>query len=228
MSTEMKDMTIWLYGAPYSGKTVFASNFPNAAVLSFDGNAQHASNDAGEPLFKNEQIFNIKSLDEMQTALKKINASDKFETLIVDTIDILEQMVRQHVLDQLEIEDESQGEGYGLAWRYSREGFYKALFNMKKFKGNVIFVSWEDEYVETDKLGREFTKYRPLVNPKLHARISGLTTIIMRTIKKQTKDGFAYGLSIGGDANELGGTRMTIKKNTIPNDYQKFVENFVN
>ena len=52
-------MRIWIYGAPFSGKTTFASQFKGAKILSTDGNAEY--------LFPAEDIIRVTNGNELNS-----------------------------------------------------------------------------------------------------------------------------------------------------------------
>lgn len=214
-------MIIWLYGQPYSGKSTFANKFPKPFFISIDKNAKYIT----------ENYVDVNSLDEYSQELSKFmeNPGDR-ETLIIDNIDLLEQFIRDYYLDKLGIEDESDLDNYGKTWRLIREGTYRSVMKStklnKKFKGDIILISQEDEYVTKSKLGAETTNYRPGINPKLHDRITSLTTLVCRTFKDSKKvngeEVSRYYVSLGDKSNELSGTRIPLKETLIKNDYEEF------
>ena len=213
-------MIMWLYGKPFSGKTKFASEFPKPYFLSLDKNAQYITDD----------YVNISSIQEYSDALRDfLNDPGEHETLVIDTIDLLEQYVRAYYLDKLGIEDESDRDDYGKAWRLIREGSFQPILKAMEFEGNVIFISHEDMYTTKNIVGSEVTNYKPGINDKLHDRISGLTSIIGRSFKDSKKVGGEvinrYYVSFGSIPEELSGTRVPLKDVKIENTYEAFKEN---
>ena len=213
-------MIMWLYGKPFSGKTKFASEFPNPYFISLDKNAQYITDD----------YVNVSTIQEYSDALKEfLDDPGDHETLVIDTIDLLEQYVRAYYLDKLGIEDESDRDDFGKAWRLVREGSFQPILKAMEFKGNVIFISHEDIYTTKNVLGSEVTHYKPGINDKLHDRISGLTSIIGRTYKDSRKVGGEiinrYYVSFGSIPEELSGTRVPLKDVVIENTYEAFKNN---
>jgi len=225
---DMHGVSVLLYGDPMTGKTTLASQFPKPAVLSLDGNARWARNDNGELSFTPDSIYPVSSLDELSEQFAKIlKEGDKYETLIIDTIDILDNLVRYKVLEDGGIEDESEANDFGRTWRLIREGFKKLIQQMTlKFKGSVVLLSWEDEYTFKDELKNEKVGYRPRFNYKVLPDITGLMTVTARTKKLESKKGVRYAISIGDEANEIGGTRIPIEKTLIEASYENFINNF--
>ena len=224
----MENVSMLLYGAPMSGKTTLASQFPKPAVLSLDGNAKYARKPDGSKSFDPADIYNVSGLEELDLQFKKIiKNNDKYETLIIDTADLIENMVRYKVLDDAGIDDESEANDYGRTWRLIREGFKKLISQMIfKFKGSVIILAWEDEKIELDNLKREITTYVPRFNSKVLPEITGLMAIVARAKKIESNGTIHYGISIGDKETELGGTRIPVKKRLIESSYENFVNNF--
>lgn len=214
----MITIIIWLYGAPYSGKTTFANKFPKPFFISLDKNAQYITDD----------YINVSNVDDYFKAVKDFMKDPQdYETLVVDNIDLLEQMMRRYYLDKFGIEDEGDRDDYGKTWRLIREGTYQnVMIATTGFTGDVILISQEDEFVTKTKLGMEINNYRPGINKKLHDRIGSLTTLIIRAFKdaKRVKgeEIVSYKISMGHYAEELSGTRIPLKETLITNDYDEF------
>ena len=116
--------------------------------------------------------MNVSSVDEYFKAIKAFMKDPQdYETLVIDNIDLLEQMMRRYYLDKFGVEDEGDRDDYGKTWRLIREGTYQnVLMAVTGFTGNVILISQCDEYVTKSKLGTEINNYRPAINKKLHDR----------------------------------------------------------
>lgn len=215
----------WVYGSPYSGKTTFANSFPEPFFISLDKNAQYIVEDE-------DAYVNVNSVQEYSDALKEfMDNPGKYKTLVIDNIDLLEQYVREYYLDKLKIEDEGERDDYGMAWRLIREGTYQAIMKSSKFHGDIIWISLEEEHFTKSKLGADISNFRPRINPKLHDRLSGMTTVVCRAYKDTKKVGKEvvnrHFISIGDTVNELGGTRLAVKETKIENNYNEFNDNFI-
>lgn len=214
-------MKIWLYGKPFSGKTTFVSKIPNSLILSTDGNAKG--------LFKDEQIIPIKSVEDIQKFITDYNNGKyKCETLIVDVLEHIYDLLREYTLEHNKVSHESEL-AYGKGYQLVKDAEIFTLSKLLRLCDNVIFISHEDEYTETSAIGKETTKFRPALNAKLHDKIAGFMTMIMRTFVTETRvnDKIVrkYYLSIGDTANELAGTRIKVKETKIENDYEIFKNN---
>lgn len=214
----------WLYGEPFVGKTTFAVKFPKAFVLSLDDNAKYST----------DNYKTVVDLDELNNFInKQLKAIEKeYDTLIVDTVEYIEEMVRFYFLDKQEIEFESDANDHGRTWVIVREGVKKILNYLLRFKGNVIFLSHEQAYTKklNAKLGTEAEGYRPALNRKIHSSITGKMHLVGRMSKSERnfkgQQLVNYEISFGSNPHEMSGQRVKIKENRIKSDWNSFIENF--
>ena len=215
-------MKIWLYGRPFSGKTTFASNIPNSIILSTDGNAKG--------LFDDDKIVPIKTTEDLSTFMNDWNAGKYkgIDTIIVDVVEYLYDIIREYTLEKNKISYESDL-GYAKGWRLVSDAEWFSFSKLARLAENVVFISHEDEYVETSSIGKETTKYRPALNAKLHDKMTGLMTVVCRAVVKDIKLNDTvtkkYYISIGDDSNELSGTRVKLKSTKIENSWDEFIKN---
>ena len=129
-------MRIWIYGAPFNGKTTFASQFKGAKILSTDGNAEY--------LFPKEDIIRIKSATDLNNALTQLRKNPP-ETLVIDTTEYLLDYLRFYFLEKNKVEHESDiaYKGYGMLRSFQWEN----IVNLANMCDNVIFISHESIYV---------------------------------------------------------------------------------
>ena len=210
-------MRIWIYGAPFSGKTTFASQFPGAKILSTDGNADY--------LFPKEDIIRVRDGHELSDAMNQLKKNPP-QTLIIDTTEYLLDYIRFYFLEKNKVDHESDiaYKGYGMLRQFTWEQIVK-LANMSE---TVIFISHEAIYTEKNKFGREITKYAPQFDDKLTDKMTGLMSVVMRAVKiSNEKNDSAYVLHIDHTDDELTGHRLPIKETEIPNSKEAFDANFI-
>ena len=214
-------MNIWLYGQPFSGKTYLASKFPDNYIISTDGNAEY--------LFPEDHIYRVKTWDDLNkafVALRKIPAGQvKYITL--DVVSYLYDIVREKFLEEQKISHESDLPYKG--YKMLRDKFWDTITAITKLSDNVIFITHENIWVEKNKFGREINRFDPVFDEKLKTQMTGLMTIICRTIKEKDAEGkYHYNLQIGHIEEELGGTRLPLRDTKIVDvDYDKFMANII-
>lgn len=217
----MENLKMWLYGKPFSGKTKFATEFPDAFVINTDGNAHLFTDNVGL----------VSNLEEFRTQLAWFLKGDhEYKTLIIDVVEHIYDFVRQYYLDKLDVDYEADA-GYGKAWKMIREGFWTLMQSLASSRYNVILISHEEEYTEKNKIGREITKFRPTLDVKMHDRLCGIMKLVGRCFKDEVvlngEPVRKYYVSFGSNVDELSGVRIRLNKLKIDNTYEEFVSNLV-
>lgn len=218
-----KNIKVWVYGKPFSGKTRFASTFPKPLILSTDGNADYFGVD----------VKRIKTIEQFSDEVEKFIKSDtEHETLVVDVLEHVFDMQRDYQLGKMGVEHESDGPGFGKSYAIIRKGFWSIIRELSEIEGkNLVIISHEDEYVETSRLGVDTTKFRPALEDTkegFHNKISGIVTFVMRAYTVPNKDGSReYRLSCGSTGDELSGARLDLKNKLFGNSYAEFVKEII-
>ena len=200
-----------------SGKTTFASQFEDAYIISTDGNAEYT--------FDADKILRVRNYKELNDAIAKLKEI-KPSWVIVDTTSYLIDYLRFYWCDKNGVEHESEiaYKGYTML----RSFLWESIFTIANSFDNVMFISHEQEIIEKNKFGREISKFQPVFEEKLRDQMSGLMGIIARTVKSISEDGTAkYELHISNSDDEFGGSRLAIKKTSIPLTKKDFDDNFI-
>lgn len=208
-------MKIWLYGQPFSGKTHFASQFPNAKVISTDGNAEY--------LFKPENIIRVKNYQELNRAIEDVRKNPP-EWLVIDTTGYLLDYLRFYFLDKNKVDYEGDiaYKGHSML----RSFYWESITTIANLCDNIIFISHEDTWQVKNKFGREITYFSPTFEEKLKDKMMGLMTVVARTVKESNeKNENIYKINIGHIDEELGGTRLPLKATQIDATFDAFINN---
>ena len=217
---------MWIYGAPFSGKTFLANKFPDPLMLNTDGNVRFV--DAPYVAIRNEvtvdgRITKRKSawevfkeyIDELE---KKQN---DFKTLVIDLLEDTYEYCRAYVYEREDITHESDA-GYGKGYDIVRKEFLdqvKRLTNLDY--ENIILISHEDASKNiTNKGGSSLTTIRPNIQEKLASKIAGMVDIVGRAVA----DGDNRVLSFKANELVFGGGRLNVKGKDIPLDYDQLMK----
>lgn len=218
---------VWIYGKPFSGKTTFASNFPDVLMLNTDGNIQFIDSpyisikDKVETMGRlTKRQFAWETFKETVKELEK--KENTYKTIVIDLIEDLYDMCRVYEYDQMGIHHESDEpfKSYDII----RNEFFREL---KKLTAagyeNIVFISHEDESqiisrkTATTKSGM-VTYIKPNITNKVANKISGMCTVVGRVI---IEDGERK-LTFSPDENVFSGGR--ISNMTIPLTYEALDE----
>jgi hypothetical protein len=147
-----KKLGMVVFGAAKVGKTTFASEFPNSLIIECEQN--------GADYLKCKKI-DVKSLKEIREIYKLLKDDDKFETVIIDSLDKIASLLEEEVCQEIGISnimESKKGEKHGTQWILYKEkvlSFVQTFLNLDK---KVIFLS-HTKKTETDGFGT-------ILNPK--------------------------------------------------------------
>ena len=178
----------FLYGETMSGKSYLANEFPNPIVLNTDGNAE--ANSVPSIQLVNEKGRDgritysvIEQLGEILLALQTQNHT--YETVVVDVIDDVIEMIKIAVCDELTQPGKPRLKslseiGYGKGYDFFNQAITELVIDLKALPMNVVYISREIK--EYDDNGNP-TKSKPSLKDKYVNLINGNSDLMIRTEK---------------------------------------------
>lgn len=170
LSRDLKGKYVLLYGRPKSGKTTAAASFPRALLCAFEKGYNAISGIRPADIEKWTDFKNVIN------QLKKPEAREMYDTIIIDTISIAWEMCERYICVQAgeqKISDIAWGQGYASLKRE----FSSCLRTITQLGYGVVLIAHSAERVE--KIGdREVTNYRPDMPGKATEICNGLVDII--------------------------------------------------
>lgn len=215
---------IWLYGAPFSGKTYFANEFPDPLMLNTDGNVQFV--DAPYILIK-DQVSVEGRITKTQLAwdyFKEVIAElekkqNDFKTIVVDLVEDLYEACRIWKYKDMGISHESDDPF--KAWDMVRTEF---LSTMRKLMNldyeNIILISHEDTSRDITKKNDRATVIKPNIQEKVANKIAGMVDIVARVVADDNK----HTITFKSSENVFGGGRLEVLEKEIDAVYDKFLQ----
>lgn len=172
----------FFYGATMSGKSYLANEFPNPIILNTDGNASANSVPAIQLLNEKDRKGNItksviEQLSEILLALQ--TQQHTYETVVVDVIDDVIDMIKIAVCGQFDVKSLSEV-GYGKGYDYFNQALTELVIDLKALPMNVIYIS--REITEYDDEGKA-VKTAPSLREKYVNLINGNSDLMIRTEK---------------------------------------------
>jgi phage nucleotide-binding protein len=215
---------VWLYGAPFVGKTFLANLFPDPLMLNTDGNIRFVDapyipiRDAVTTEGRQtNRTFAWKVFKDTISELEKKN--NNFKTVVVDLLEDCYEHCRLYMYDKLGISHESDDSF--SAWDKVRTEFLstvKRLINVDY--ENIILISHEDRSKDiARKSGDKLTSIKPNIQDKIANKVSGMVDIVARVVS----DGDERILSFKTNEIIFGGGRLSVKSKEIPLDYDAFM-----
>lgn len=208
---------IWIYGAPFCGKTTFANGFPDPLMLNTDGNYRFV--DAPVIPIRDEvtvegrgtrrkmawEIFK-ETIDELE---KKENT---FKTVIVDLLEDTYEHCRQYMYKQMNITHESDDSF--RAWDKVRGEFLNTLKRLMNLDyENIVLISHEDTSRDlTRKGGDKISAIKPNIQDKIANKVAGMVDVVARIVA----DAGTYTFNFKSNEVIFGGGRLRVEERSIP------------
>ena len=215
-------MKVWIYGKPYSGKTLFADSFPDPLILSTDGNTReckHPSilirdevNVTGR-ITETKLAWNVfrEIIDELA---KKQNT---YQTIVIDLVDDLYELCRLAKYKELKITHESDDPF--RAWDKVRTDFISTMRKVSNLDYNIVFISHAVEEKDiTSRNGDNVVGVNPNIQEKVANKIAGMVDMTIYATAEKGK----YMLHLKPKEGMFGGVRGRNIPDTIPTDFEDF------
>lgn len=210
---------VWVYGAPFTGKTTLANQFPTPLLLNTDGNYKFV--DAAHLHIRNQvtkegRITKTTSAWEyFKDVISELETDDNFETLVLDLVEDLHEYARQHVLDENGWTHEQDG-GYGAGYKKVESEFLGTMKRLVNLDKNIVLISHENTSKDiTKKTGDKLSSVRPNVPEKLANKLAGYVDVVARAVV----DDDDHILSFKTDEVVFGGGRLKLKATEVPLSY---------
>lgn len=213
---------IWIYGAPFSGKTTFASQFKDAININTDGNIKCV--DTPFVAIKDEvevdgrmtkRTLAWEKFKEVVAELEK--KQNDFKTIIVDVLEHLYEHCRLYIYEQMGITHESDDSF--RAWDKVRSEFLNTLKRLITLDyENVVLISHEDTSKDITKRGADkVTAIKPNIGEKIALQIAGMVDIVARVVA----DGEQRTLNFKSNEVIFGGGRLQTTAKEIALDVKE-------
>ena len=212
---------IWLYGAPFSGKTHVADEFPNAIMLNTDGNISFVTSPyvpirdevtVEGRITKRKLAWDVfkETIDELE---KKQNS---YETIVVDLVEDLYEHCRLWSYQKLGIEHESDNSF--KAYDFVRTQFLSTMKRLVNLDySNVILISQEDTTRDiTRRTGDKATTIKPNIQDKVALKLAGMVDLVGRVV---SEDG-VHTINFKTSETVFGGGRIPVKTPSVPATYE--------
>ena len=219
--------TMWIYGAPFSGKTTFADSAPDPLMLNTDGNAVYVTApyvSIQDEITVNGRITTRKMgwevfkdyIDELE------KGQSGFKTIVIDLVNDAYEMCRLYMYNKLGITHESD-DTY-RAWDKVRTEFLSTMRRVTHLPyENIILLSHEDATKDlTKKTGEKITSVKPKMAEKVADSLSGMVGFVGRAYVDDGK----HLLSIKSDEVIYGGGRLGVSDVVIPLDWNEVIKLF--
>lgn len=210
---------IWIYGAPFCGKTTFANGFPDPLMINTDGNIKFV--DAPYIHIKDEvkvegrQTKRTLAWELFKETIAELEKKDNtFKTIVVDLLEDCYEHCRVYMYGQMGITHESDDSF--RAWDKVRGEFLNTLKRLMNLDyENIILISHEDMTKDiTKKGGDKITAIKPNLQDKVAVKVAGMVDVVARIVA----DGDTHSFCFKSNEVIFGGGRLKVGSKDIPLD----------
>lgn len=210
---------IWIYGAPFCGKTTFANGFPDPLMINTDGNIKFV--DAPYIRIKDEvsvvgrQTKRILAWENFKDTIGELEKQENtFKTIVVDLLEDLYEHCRLYMYGQMGITHESDDSF--RAWDKVRSEFLNTLKRLMNLDyENIILISHEDTSRDlTRKGGDKISSIKPNLQDKVAVKVAGMVDVVARIVA----DGDVHTFCFKSNEVVFGGGRLKVTAKDIPLD----------
>lgn len=193
-SDELRDYSILLYGAKKIGKTSLASRFPDAYFLSL------------EPGTKALRVLrsDVRKWEELDGYLKLLEETDRFRTIIVDTVDLAYEYAFDYICRKKVIKHPNEENDYGATWREIAALFRSFVMRILRLNRGVVFISHDMEREIELRDGTKIDRVQPTMDRKAMAVVEAVVDLICN----YSYDGKRRVLRIDGSQETVAGCRL--------------------
>lgn len=212
---KLSQIKIWIYGAPFSGKTTLANNFPDALMLNTDGNI----NSFNSPFVRIRDELDgrqtIKAWVIFKRTIEELKQGSGYKTIVVDLVEDVYEYCRLYCYEKLGIEHESDNSF--KAYDYVRNEFLNVMKSLVNLNYNIVLISHEDTSKDiTKRSGDKITAIKPNITEKLANKLAGMVDLVGRVTNRK--------LSFYSDEVVFGGGRIKLIKTEIPLDFNALID----
>jgi hypothetical protein len=212
---------IWVYGAPFSGKTTLACGSPKHFVLSTDGNAEYLTDSfkliTDEVKVEGRMTIRKFAWEVLKREIEKLERKDNdYQTIILDLAEDTYEMCRLYMYDKLKIDHESDDSF--RAWDKVRTEYLSTMRRLMSLDYDIVLLSHEDMTKDiTKKSGENITAIKPNIADKVALKLAGMVAFVGRAVCDNGK----YQLQIKTDEVIFGGGRLGVSNVTVPLQWEE-------
>ena len=216
VSNDLRGYSVMFYGEAKSGKTTTASKFPKSLIIAFE---------KGYAALPGVMAIPVNSWTDFLKILRQLKdpaVKEKFETIIIDTVDIAYDYCEQFICSQAEVDsiaDIPFGGGYS---KLSKE-FDSKLRSIVQQDFGVVLISHSTDKVFKDENGIEYNKIIPTLPAKARLIASRMCDIIGYSRSVNTDTGTKTMLFLRGTERYEAGSRFKYTPDAIEFNHDNLV-----
>lgn len=210
---------LWIYGAPFSGKTTLVDKADTPLNLNSDGNVKYVSMpriSIKDEVTTTGRLSKRKYAWEVFTeAVDELEKGSDFKTIVVDLLEDEFDYCRVYMCDKNGWQHESDDSF--KAYDIVRSEFLRTIKRLLNLPYNIVLISHEDTSRDIMTRDKKITSITPNLQEKLRNKIAGMVDLVCRVVVES--DGTRK-LTFKSNEVVFGGGRLQgIKSTECPLDW---------
>lgn len=222
VSRNLKGYSVFLYGAPKTGKTTMACKFPKHLLLAFE---------KGYNALPGAMAMPVNTWSEFKKILRELKdpeVKETYETVIIDTADVAYALCEKYVCQQESDEKNDYSTvgdiPYGKGYKLVEKEFDEALRAIIQMDYGLVIISHEIDSTFTDEKGKEFNQFVPTLDKRGRKVCERACDIIAYARNVDTESGNSVSkLFLRGTPRFIAGSRFKCIKPSIDFTYDNLV-----
>ena len=150
VSRDLSGYITLLYGPAKVGKTTFGSKMPGALLLAFERGYNAL------PGVIAQDITTWGEAKQVLRELKKPEVKEKFQSIIIDTVEVASEMCQKYICNQLGIENIGDGGWSTNGWAKYKKEFEETFRTLAQLGYAIVFLSHDKEKTIKPQNGPEY------------------------------------------------------------------------
>lgn len=172
VSKDLSGYITFIYGPPKIGKTTFGTKMPGHLILAFE---------RGYNCLIGAMAQDIQTWGDMKQVLrelKKPQVREKFQSIIIDTVDIAADLCQKYICNQLGIENIGDGGWATNGWAKYKKEFEDTFRTLIQLGYAVVFISHDKEKTIKPQYGNEYQQIGSSMQSSAYSIIENMADII--------------------------------------------------
>lgn len=175
---------LFVFGAPFSGKTTLVDQAPTPLNLNSDGNIKYVSMPylpiKDEVKVEGRQTKRTFAWEVFINAIDELEKGSEFKTIAVDLTEDMYDYCRVYMCDKNGWEHESDDSF--KAYDIVRSEFLRNIKRLLNLPYNIILISHEDTSRDIMSKDKKITKITPNIPEKIANKLAGMVDLVARVV----------------------------------------------
>lgn len=220
ISRDLSGYITYIFGGPKVGKTYLASQAKNCLLVATERGYNAI------PGIYPQDVTSWGEMRQVYRELKKPEVKEKFDVVIIDTVDLAAKYCTKYICSKNEIQELSDLP-YGKGYQLMRDEFEEVFNSLAQMGYSIIFISHAQDAIFTRPDGTEYTRIIPSLSPpKVNAIIENMADIYGYAHIEKDNEGQSHRILTlrSPDDSIACGCRFRYIEEEIPLGYKELVD----